>query len=648
MQKPQEPVPPTWDTEITLPLASRAYTFSDLVAADGVTVVTEPGTGRIILRTTVQAPVTEIGGMLRLDPVNSMSQARLGPFHLKPFEASISVSIPGLSPGLPVPAFADADAGPQSWVSTEYSRITLRAGELRLGVQNNLPAPVTLTSDPVLCDSAGAAIVQFRMAGTVIWPSGSANAYADLAGKTLTAVMSLGNLRLSSPGSSESAPADSMIVVDLDAHDMIATSALLAEIPPQRLVDNALIEMALTDSTRIRDLLIGAGTLRIHAHSRLGVNSRISVRFVELFDRSGLPFVDSLSVPAGGSAERALDLSGMWIRSPDGALLSTIRMFSTMDLNEGSGTAHVHLSENDRIDFDISMASLRVDSLIGVVKPTRMAVVQYMPLDLGDLNRRICGRIVVPEADLAYRPRATFSLPVELDLRCEARNPTTGGRAILPVPSTKGGTGLEEIQFVRSDVGQFLTSLSGALPESVCVAGTVLLNPAYDTTRLAVVGARTGFGGELDFGLPLTIGILGGLLCDTSAVGDTSGTGERIDGKTLDPMNSGTLYISVENGLPVEAGITVALLDRSGYPVMFLPQSSGDTVRVAAGREGLGSVGSSTTLHLTSNEIRQLNTASSIATSVALGTPSGNIVTIRSNDRVHVRIWGRFSARIEP
>ena len=81
---------------------------------------------------------------------------------------------------------------------------------------------------------------------------------------------------------------------------------------------------------------------------------------------------------------------------------------------------------------------------------------------------------------------------------------------------------------------------------------------------------------------------------------------------------------------------------------MVLPQSAGDTLRVPAGVEGMGAGLGTTAIRLTTEEIRMLNSAASVATTLTLGTPAGSIVTIRSTDQLRVRIWGQFSARVQP
>jgi hypothetical protein len=213
---------------------------------------------------------------------------------------------------------------------------------------------------------------------------------------------------------------------------------------------------------------------------------------------------------------------------------------------------------------------------------------------------------------------------MQLDLRFEAKDRLGRTTAVLPVPSNKMGTGTEVIDFVQSDVGAFLSQIAGDLPDSIRVVGSVILNQNYDTGTPACVGRTSSFGGDLDFGIPLSLGITGGMVCDTATVSDTTGDGvkdSRVDQKLLDQSNWARLHIDVDNGLPLEVKLKLGFLDLTKHRLFDIPQASGDSITVLGGLVSGGDVQSATTSHivleLQPSEIRQINAAQLVSCTLA-------------------------------
>jgi len=185
--------------------------------------------------------------------------------------------------------------------------------------------------------------------------------------------------------------------------------------------------------------------------------------------------------------------------------------------------------------------------------------------------------------------------------------------------------------------------------------GNIVVNPVYDTTSPGSVGRNSSFGGSLDLGIPLGLSIVGGSFADTSSFGDTTGTGrgeKRIDEKTLNDFNYGTMHVEIENGLPLQLSVKVGLLDQGRRKLLDLPQSAGDSVRVAAAAVANGNVQapsrSTTVIELKGFEVRQFNPAQLVTYGITLSTPAGQDVNFNTTDRVRIRVWSQFSYRVNP
>ncbi len=515
------------------------------------------------------------------------------------------------------------------------------------------PPQLTIDSTIILRDSAGTGVVAFVFSPAQIAPGTEAVAYADLAGKVLTSKLSLTNISVSEPGGG-TVPAGSPAIATLEATNLIASSALFSSVPKQTLVDNATIMMPLLDSTRVSEVRIKSGALTIHLESNVPMNMLFKIRFTEMFQPSGAQYTDSMYLSAGGIADRLINLGGLKIKSSDGGFLSSLQVLSTVDLYEGSRGQQVQVKESDNVAVRVSGTTIVVDSAVGIVRPTAIAIDQSIPINLGDFSRKFQGQMQIPAANLTLDPKTTIGLPMELDLSLKGKN-SQGRDVTLAVPLTKGSGTLGTIDFVPGDVGNFLTQFSGKFPDSIRVVGRIVLNPDYDTTRAGTVGSHCSFAGSVNLSIPLNLTIGPGSLRDTVAFGDTTGDGNSDYQKNeefLNGINSGLVHIDIENGLPMQVGFTVTLLDHERRPVLTLPQGVGDSLcigsAVVSGGVVQSAVRSSRTIALSRDEVRRFEPAQFVRYAVSIATPGTQPVSFRATDYVRVRIWTQLSEQVNP
>ncbi|GEM_PF-5836668 len=165
----------------------------------------------------------------------------------------------------------------------------------------------------------------------------------------------------------------------------------------------------------------------------------------------------------------------------------------------GNGQA-VSVSSTDYVSARVTTSSIYADSALAALAPTVIAIDERIGLNLGEVSKKFRGNLDIPGADMVFTPHSSIVMPMELRLRFEARN-ASGNTVTLNVPVTKGAHGLDAITFAPGDVGRFLTSISGTLPDSLRVVGTVVLNPDYDTTAPAPVGRNCAFAGDVNLSI---------------------------------------------------------------------------------------------------------------------------------------------------
>lgn len=645
---PPHPVAPRWEVGLTAPISAKSYTLNDLVSKDPD--ILQIGAGnQIVYQVSAQSTASTVGDVFRIDPQSATTRARLGPLTIGILlPLIVQVSIPGLSPGQDLPPLSHASLPPASTTITQFESVTIRDGTLFATVQNHLPVELTIDSTITIRDDSGLIILALTFPDPVI-PSGSfRTASADLAGKTITQHVSLANVSISEPGGG-AVPSGSPLTVILTSTTVIATEAVLSSIPPQVLLENSTFSMPLRDSSKVREVRIRTGTLTLNVRSAVDLNMQFAARFPQLARASGEIFVDSFFLARGATATRTIILNGLRLRSTTGGLIDQLEATTSVDLYEGSAGRPVTVSENDSVRVTVSTTTISVDTVVGVVKPTRFAINERIPLRLGETASHFHGQMVIPAANLVLQPQSSITFAVRLDLAITARD-AEGNEVVLPVPASNLTPPFGPITFAPGEVGKFLTRVSGALPDTVQLVGTVIVNPEYDTTRIGAAGSRSTFEGAVDFSVPLTLSIGGGAIADTVAFGDTTGDGNSeyaVNADLLNDINGGKVHIDIDNGLPLGMSLTLTLLDKMRTPLLILPQTAGDSLSVApgvvAGGEVVAPARSSRLVQLSKEEVRLFERAKYVRYGIGLATPGPGTVTFRSDQSLRFRIWSELS-----
>ncbi|MBI4535335.1 MAG: hypothetical protein HY708_03590, partial [Ignavibacteriae bacterium] len=666
INEPLAPVAPTWDTNITLPLANRFYSLSDIVRKD--TSLLRVGAGnQIIYATSVQVSPTYVGDMMALTPRDTTLQVKLGPFHVSADPVRTPIDIPWMPRGetVPIPdttvTFSDVEH-----TIPAFQEVELQSGSISLLLENNLPVPMDVTNPIRLFDSQNNIIATFVFNPPTIPPFESRIAFDDLSGKILDNRLRVSDLRFHTPGSATPVqiPEGELFIATLWTSDLLARRAVLAEIPAQNLIDNDTTLLRLDDSTIVRELRLKSGSLNLSLTNRVGLNMLFKFRFSELYRRVGgsyVPYEDSLFLAANGSGSHVIELANARIRSLNGDLLQSLQVFGSVILPNGSGQP-VTVNDTDKVLMDVTPGvPLVADSAVGVIRPTWVDVNTTFAVDFGNLPTRFSGQFNIPTSSLGLQTLTDFGFPADLYIRLGARRNAAGDSVYITVPASERRVqpGVDHVSFDGSQVGQFLSQVSGRLPDSLCVVGRILVNPhdVYTPTPAGVgtVGRNSSWKGTVDVQIPMNLGIVDGMYADTLVIGDSTGDGHKdfdFDKSRMDDINYGKMYIEVENGMPIQLTINLRLLDRSRQGLLLLPQS-GQGINVTAARvDAEGNVtapsGKSTVIELNRQEVQQFNPAEFLSYSVALvTTPGSPAVRFKTTDYIRIRIWSSLSYRVK-
>lgn len=665
LEQPLEPVVPSWDVPLTLPLANRLHTLSEIVAQD--TAMLRAGVGGLIsYRASLGAPPTYVGNLISVRPPDTTARMRLGTFGVTSPPMIVPLSIPWLPPGavVPIPDTTLAFPALQQDVPT-FESVLFAEGTIRLTITNNLPVPVDVTGPVALTDDMGRTVATFVFSPATVPANGSLTASDGLAGRTVSHLLTIRGLSLRTAASSGPVPipAGDLLSATLATTDLRARRAVFAEIPPQVLANNDTAFLTLDDSTLVKELLFTGGTMHFSFNNHVDLAMVFRFRFDELLRRQGATLVayeDSVTLPAGGMGSFTLDLAGCAVRSLDGGLLHSLRLITSV-LLRGGADHPVTVNDTDRVEVRLSTAApLVIDTAVAVIRPTWLDVNVPVPVSFGELPTRFSGHLDIPTARLGLATAVTFGFPMDLYLLIGARTGPGGGWTYLSVPATQKRIqpGAGSVQFDAGEVGTFLSQFSGGLPDTLTVIGQVLVNPpeVYSPTLAgaAGIGRNSSFNGSIDLDVPLRLGIVDGIYRDTLSLGDTTGDGNAdyaLDRSRLRDINSGDIFVQLDNGLPLGVAVQVHLLDASGRPLLTVPPTGGlvgvGPAPVDAQGNVTAPVSGRSVVRLTSADVRQFDVAQRVVYSLAFSTPpAAGAVGFRISDHVRVRIWSALSCRV--
>lgn len=659
--QPLEPIAPSWDATFTLPLANRSYTLADIVRRD--TSMLHVGTGNLITYTSFSSLTpTVVGDLITIVPPDSERAVEFGTFAVVPPALSLPFDIPWLPRGVPLQLPDTTVTLPGSIDTlTTFTSVVIDTGTIALDITNNLPVPVTLTDPIRILDQTGVPVAVFDISGQPIPASGRLRtAPQDLAGREIGNVISFlpGSVHVQGSPSPVILPQGPLFVVDAVTNGLAVRSAVNAMIPAQRLADNDTTSISVDDSTLIQQAFVGSGALHLRFANRVQVGMVFRFRFLDLQRPVGngfVPFEDSVDLDPGGNGVTTIDLQGARMQRPDNALLSSLRVVSSVII-PSAPPVPVTINDTDKVVISVeSGESIVIDSLAGVVKPTWVTVDETVPVNFGDLPTRFAGQFTIPSASLDLHAASSLGFPADLVVALGAPAPG-GDSAYLSLPQSQRRVvnGNQVLHFDPAETGGFLTQVSGVLPDAFRVTGNILVNPpdAYLPVPAGVqrVGRSTGCGGSVALAIPLRLGITGGAYADTLVIADTSNDGTAdftINRDAFDRTQEGSVSFIVDNGIATSLGLAVHILDSLRTDVLRIP-TDGTSLAVASAPvnpDGTVSGPRRSTLSVTlgPDDVRQLRRVAFVVYDVTIATPAGGIVQFRTSDAIAIRAWTRLT-----
>jgi len=669
LEKPSEPVLPSWDVDLTAPIFDRTFTLEELIKKD--TTYLKIGSGNQIYYSTSQdLGATTIGDNLKISDVSTSASTQLGNFEIKDpgtISAEIKASeiFPSLS-GLPAGNYIVPSNAPGQVISTNFTAfdnfqsVTLDNGILTLTIRNGLPVPLQFPEGLKIYSQSNPSVpIVVLFENDSIGPNSQKTAQANLAGVTLPANLGL-TVKILSPGSG-----GNTVYLDVNQMSLFVSASLenlsiasaTARIPSQTepvvIDDSFILEPNEPQPNLIDEVTFKSGQLQIKITNNidLGLNGTLTLNnFRNKLDNS--PLQISLNIGRKNSASNIVIQNINLANYKLVGNLSNQISYRVEVRTEDTGGEFRTISKNDGLSAQISLTNVVIESISGKVKPTEISF-EEQRIDLSglkDYREKFKGGLrfddIQVEINLFKTPQFTF----DLNLKIKGVNTRTGKVDSLEIPVDQrrfsGTSHRIVLNKNTSNIVDFINSFASTeLPEYLVITGYVFLNPTYETGR---VSSSDSIYGSISVSFPANIGISNAELRDTSEVEKLS---DEVK-KQIDRTNYGKLFVEVENGLGVGLKFRATIFGPDSLiPIISIPKANDFLIPSAPVDANGFSVGTGkfvNVIELDRDEIQKFKDMKFIRSFISLATAeNGKVVRFRTTDSIKVKIYGRLKYTVE-
>jgi hypothetical protein len=668
-EKPSEPVLPTWDVDLTVPILDKTFTLGELVEKD--TTYLKVGAGnQIYYSTSEKLDATKIGDNLKISDISTSASTKLGNFEIKN-PGTISASIkaydifPSLSSNLPPGNYIVPSNAPGQTVTTNFTAfdnfqwVTFDGGVIKVTVNNGLPVPLQFPNGLAIYNSNDLTTpILTLFENATINANSELTATADLAGKTLPANLSL-KVTVLSPGSGGQQvylDVNQMFVTVSASLENLSIASASAKIPSQTepvvISDSFVLEPNEPQPDLISEVNFKSGSMKIKVVNGidLGLNGSITLyNFVRKSDNT--PLQIPLNIGRKNSASNTLTFN---LNLADYKLVGNST--NTVDYKvevrtEDTGNEYRTVSKNDGLSAEITLQNIVIESISGKAKPREISF-EEQKIDLAglkDYREKFKGSIKFDDIQVEINLVKTAQFTFDLNLKIKGVNTRTGKVDSIEIPLAQrrfsGSTHRIVLNKSNSNIVNFINSFaSQELPEYLIVSGSVFLNPNYEVGR---VSSSDSVYGSVSVSFPASVGISNAVFEDTSEVNELSDESK----KEIDKTNYGKLFVEIENGLGVDVRFRAKILGVTMDSLLSIPKDNDFMINPApVGSDGFssGTTRYINVIELNRDEIQKFKDMKFVRSFISIATANnGGIVKFRTTDSLKVKIYGRVNYRVE-
>ena len=599
---PDAPVLPTWDVQLSVPLVDSIYYLRDALHDNPDMIASE--TSYVYHPINLPYDPLSIGDQLHLSPPNPTSQAQdsLG---------GLAINTPGsinfvISPisilggphtvGTPIDSFQRVNNAPAPPISQfEYAHCA--SGNINISVHNSLPVTINMPGGVVIRNTTSQDIVAsfppFSIPAHTTWVPSP----ASLAGKTVRKDLTF-EATYTSPGSggvNVDVPADSGLGLLFALTDGIADEVQALSFQ-RTLIDTAIQQWLLDDSTYIREVTFRRGQVSIHLENQVGVNLKVHFQFNEFRNAvTDQPFAINHVLAPHSPYDTTINLPD-WAIKGSGQMVKSATFGLSIATDTLASGSLVTVRSSDYVLARIASSdTLFIHSLSGVLKPFPFTVDATSDIPLGNIPLLFSADSVALQSILmALQFITAAGHPIDFNLMVNGLDDGGHTVASMVMPPRRLLPSVLQTITLSDTVGlsQFISRFITHRPAKINLVGGGIINPPdnYDLQIHDPVGHppgvitdTTNFYYFLTIDAPLRVAIFNGSFTDTVSFGDTVGTGGKIDKNMLTSVRRATMSFSVVNAMGLGVSLQTKLLDATGATILTVPKSGADSISVPAG-----------------------------------------------------------------
>ncbi len=596
---PPDPVLPTWDTQLSIPLIDTIFYLSDAlkenpdIIIDGVNYVYRPnqfkfdsiGIGdKLVMHPDPSITLEQAIGELKIN----MSQ----PLGMN-FTAETLLGFPPPNTSAPVPSFSYTSGGADSVDLGElFYSIHFTQGDLTLQIRNSLPVEMNFPNGVEL---GGILFSPFNVPANSTYSSSP----ASLADKRFSENRMLIQGTFESPGSGGNSVfihADSGITVSLQITNGVADEITAKSF--ERLNYSTVFRPYLVDdSSYFQHVSLKKGSFRLEVENTLEVGVEAKISMEEFVDTStNLPFRLDLNLSKQSTFSQLYDLSKYKIEA-----LSGLTQTATCSLSVTSATLNSTTPITVRAGDKVKLRLLSVDTpyvikrVSGVSKPIWLNINDTVDLDVGKLSSNFnADSVVLDSITMALNFFSAVGHPIDIDFSLSG---VDGSGSVIntmkvqpngsPNPNMRRLSPSTHERLVFSNLARFVSDYLTKRGKKIIIRGDALVNPpdVYATRQIGSVEDTTRFYSSLDVTALMKIGIFNGAFTDTV---ELDGDGEeKIDKDILNKIKQASVFFKIENAIPMGVQLQTSFLNVNNTSILSLPKFNQTPIAIQAGTPAL-------------------------------------------------------------
>ncbi|MDD8017912.1 MAG: hypothetical protein PHP42_06035 [Bacteroidota bacterium] len=694
---PSQPVLPSWDTQLSVPLMNKTFYLKDMIAKDSARFVTV--NNELVYRPAELVNQPQEIVVPTLNPLSASFVERLG---LIPIS---SVSVPGFAlsfkditgqtpvNGVPWPG-GDQTLNKDTVVvsdSSTYDYLIYEEGQMTLTITNtfhfkvNFTTPINLVNASNLSEVVGSFTI-----GTVDSSGGQKTASVVLNGKRMESLLRM-QFQVQTVGLNGTKNYGGAITATISITKNGTGNPTLSEAKMKLVNEFYLPVTSITDSLQklddsvfIKIAEFSAGKFDININNAIpfdvivGFNLRefvnkASGQSFKLFDYTVNSPRDSIKITGGQNYNMNVLMKDYRLQSP--TLTNGVHFSLNIKTLVRSLTKKV-IRKTDSVLVRIIPDQIAgvvqpyvLDNLTGKIPPTIVPVNENVEANLGSsTNNFSAASVKFDSAQITLKifTKSLFPTDLKFDItsvtggvagqKLSTPNPPVGDRNHSPDGVSyrifPGDTAKIVFDKLHPDangktIDQFLSGFikNGrfSFPDKFVVAGLANLEPmdAYQNDSVGYVKNHDSVYTSVDFSFPLRLGIMDGSYKDTASissnVSDTAMTNSILGGDILfDVFNTFPLGIEIKTKLLRSNPLDSTKADNISPPVLVL-----DTIRVAGDNTtNHTGVKSSSAITLTGSQALKISQAGFTAMDIKLVTAQDNGATpvkFNSTDSIRVK-----------